>query len=139
MPTNSVSVKKALDSCFQQAPKLKSAIESNPGPIEEPSKTASISIDDVGVKKQKEHRVPAYIQSQKYVHKPKVHIEHEQGSYWRYGHGVTNVLRLSLALGRNNELLKNNLRIEVDGQKTLFDTIIKAFLWVSKIQIILDW
>ena len=29
--------------------------------------------------------------------------------------------------------------IEVDGQKTLIDTIVKAFSWGSKIQIILDW
>lgn len=137
MPTN--SVQSVLDGCSQQIPKLKSAIENNPVPYEEPSKTTNISIDDVGVKRQKEHRVPSSIQSQKYVHNTVVHIENEQGSYWRYGHGVSNVLKLSLALGRYNDLLKNNLMIEVDGQKTLQETIIKAFLWFSRVQIILDW
>jgi hypothetical protein len=121
MPKN--SVKKAIDSCSSLIPKLKSAIESNQVPYEEPIKTASVFLSDVGVKKQKEHRVPFDKKKQKYVHNTVVHIEHEQGSLGRYGHGVSNVLRLLLALGRYNDLLKNNLRLEVDGQKTRFDSI----------------
>ena len=137
MPKN--SVKEALDSCFQQEPKLKSAIESNPVPYEEPIKTASVSIDDVGVKKQKEHRVPVDKKKQKYVHNTVVHIEHKQGSYVLNGHGVNNVLRLSLAFLLNNDLLKNNLVFFVDGQKILQEAIIKSFSWFSPVQIILDW
>lgn len=137
MPKN--SVKKVLDSCSGQEPELKSAIESNPVPYEEPSKTASVSIDDVGVKKQKEHRVLLEKKDQKYVHNTVVHIENEHGSYMLNGYGVSNVLRLSLAFLLNNDLLKNNLIFFVDGQKTLQEAIIKSFSWFSPVQIILDW
>jgi hypothetical protein len=113
------SVNKAVENCSKQVPELKSAIENNPGPIEEPQKSASVSIDDVGVKKQKEHRVPEHKKKQKYVHNTVVHIEHGQGSYILNGHGVSNVLRLLLAFLLNNNLLKNNLIFFVDGQKTL--------------------
>jgi len=101
-------------------------------------KTANVSIDDVGVKKQKEHRVPDHKKKQKYVHNTVVHIEHGQGSYILNGYGVANVLRLLLAFLLNNNLLKNNL-VFVDGQKTLQEAIIKAFSWFSPVQIILDW
>lgn len=137
MPKNLVLT--VLDNCSSQEPELKSAIENNPVPYEEPSKTASISIDDVGVKKQKEHRVPLEKKTQKYVHNTVVHIENEQGSYMLNGYGVNNVLRLSLAFLLNNELLKNNLIFFVDGQKTLQEAIIKSFSWFSPVQIILDW
>jgi len=80
------------------------------------------------VKKLQYQRGSLEKKDQKYVHNTVVHIENEQGSYWRYGYGVSNVLRLSLALGRYNDLLRNNLMIEVDGQKTLQEAIIKAFL-----------
>jgi hypothetical protein len=137
MPTN--SVKKVLDSCSSLEPELKSAIENNPVPYEEPSKTVSVSIDDVGVKKQKEHRVPLEKKDQKYVHNTVIHIENEQDSYMLNGYGVSNVLRLSLAFLLNNDLLKNNLIFFVDGQKTLQEAIIKSFSWFSPVQIILDW
>ena len=145
MPTD--SVEEAVAFCIRQEPELKSAIENNPVPYEEPDKTANISIDDVGVKEQKEHRDKPSSQPEKssrkkdkkYIHNTVVHIEHGQGSYLLNGHGVGNVLKLVLALERDNDLLKNNLIFFVDGQKTLFDPIVKAFLWVSKIQIILDW
>ena len=132
-------IKKVLDSCSRQEPELKSAIENNPGPIEEPSKTARVSIDDVGVKKQKEQRVPLEKKDQKYVHNTVVHIENEQGSYMLNGYGVSNVLRFSLAFLLNNDLLKNNLIFFLDGQKTLQEAVIKAFSWFSPVKIILDW
>lgn len=91
------AVTRAIESCSKQVPKLKDAIENNSVPYEEPSKTASLSIDDVGVKKPKESRVPGEKKAHKYVHNTVVHIEKEQGSYMLNGHGVTNVLRLSLA------------------------------------------
>lgn len=136
-PTN--SVQKALDSCYQQVPKLKDAIESNQVPYEEPSKTANLSIDDVVVKKQKESRVPGDKKALKYIHNTVVHLEHAQGSYLLNGQGVTNVLRLSLAFLLKNDLLDNNLIVFADGQTTWQESIIKAFSWFSPIQIILDW
>ena len=72
------------------------------------------------------------------MHNTVVHIENEQGSYMINGHGVSNVLRLSLAFLLNNDLLKNNLIFFVDGQKTLQEAIIKSFSWFSPVQIILD-
>jgi len=132
-------VQEAFDSCSKHVPKLKSAIENNPVPYFDTNKTVNVSIDDVNVKKQKEHRVRHEKKDQKYVHNTVLHLEHKQGSYILNGLGVNNVLRLSLAFLINNDLLKNNLIFFVDGQTTLQEAITQYFSWFSPIQIILDW
>jgi hypothetical protein len=49
------------------------------------------------------------------------------------------VLRLVLAFLLHNHLLQYNLIFFVDGQRTLYTAILRAFAWLQSVQIILDW
>jgi len=44
-----------------------------------------------------------------------------------------------LAFLLRNHLLTYNLHFFVDGQRTLYTTILCAFAWLSSFQIVLDW
>jgi hypothetical protein len=116
-------------------------MKSNPVPYEDPAQSTSVSLDDVGVKRQKAIRKerPEPGQEHKYVHNTIAHIAHAGRSYIINGHGVVNVLRLVLAFLLHNQLLTYNLLFFVDGQRTLYTAILCAFVWLSSIQIILDW
>jgi hypothetical protein len=116
-------------------------MKNNPVSYEDPAHSTAVSLDDVGVKRQKatrkEMQEPA--QEHKYVHNTIAHIAHAGMSYIISGSGVVNVLRLVLAFLLQNQLLTYNLLFFVDGQRTLYTAILRAFAWLNSVQIILDW
>ncbi len=128
-------------------------IQANPVAYEDPSRSVNVSIDDVGVKQQKEQRSPATKPpaapeapaaaapeaSRKYVHNTVAHIQKEETAYTLNGHGSVAVLRLVIALLCFNDLLGYNLIFFVDGQRTLHAAIVAACAWFRHMQIILDW
>lgn len=113
----------------------------NPVPYEDPAHTTHVSMDDVGVKRQKATRQgsPQGPQKRKYVRNTIAHIAHAGSSYIISGRGTTPVLRLILAFLLHNQLLPYNLVFFVDGQRTLYATILHTFAWFQPVQLILDW
>lgn len=113
----------------------------NPVPYEDPAQSTQVSLDDVGVKRQKATRkgFPEPAQERKYVHNTIAHIAHAGASYIISGHGVAAVLRWLLAFLLHNHLLSDNLIFFVDGQRTLYAAILRAFAWFKPAQLILDW
>lgn len=121
---------------------VRSEMVKNPVCYEDAEQTVNISIDDVGVKKQKESRKSdrgTDIEKIKYIHNTVVHIEKGKGRYILNGEGLRSVLRILTAFLLNNELLKYRLQFFTDGHTILQETIIKWFSWYKNIGIILDW
>ena len=125
---------------------LLTEMQSNPVGYEDPQQTVNLSIDDVGVKQQKEQRQSKQIDKvsttdsqHKYAYQTVIHIQHQQSQYVLNGLGWANLLSWLIAFLVHNDLLVYNLIFFVDGQKTLRAAIQKAFSWFLPIQIILDW
>lgn len=115
----------------------------NPVCYEDPEQTVNISVDDVGVKKQKEERKSKEYEendgANRYIHNTVMHVEKGKMSYILNGYGTVNVLRILIAFLLYNDLLGCRLQFFVDGQRTLQAAILKAFSWYRNIGLILDW
>ena len=114
----------------------------NPVCYEDPRSTVNVTIDDVGVKGQKDKRGKVKNSEEskrKYVHNTVVHIEKEGESYTLNGYGIKQVLCFLTAFILNNALIGNRIQFFTDGHKTLNETILKWFVWYKNIGIILDW
>jgi len=130
-------------------PAWQADIATNPVPYEDPARTAQVTIDDVGVKQQKEHRTGKDAgdgagargkdTATHYVHNTIIHVQKEEATYTLNGQGTTATLPWLIALLWFNDLLRYNLVFFVDGQRTLQAAIVKAFAWARQVQIILDW
>jgi hypothetical protein len=130
----------AIQACAPE-PEWVAEMQNNPVSYEDSAHSASVSLDDVCVKRQKatrkESEEPA--EERKRVYNTIAHIAHAGKSYIINGQGVANVLRLVLAFLLRNHLLTYNLLFFVDGQRTLYTTILSAFAWLTSFQIVLDW
>jgi len=133
-------VEQAIQACAPE-PEWVTEMADNPVSYEDPAHSTNVSLDDVGVKRQKATRKGAQepAQKRKYVHNTIAHIAHAGASYVISGHGVVNVLRLVLAFLLHNHLLQYNLLFFVDGQRTLYTAILRVFAWFKAVQLILDW
>jgi hypothetical protein len=138
LPTE--QVEQAIRSCAPE-PEWVTEMADNPVSYEDPAHSTDVSLDDVGVKRQKATPKGAQeaTQKRKYVHNTIAHIAHAGTSYIISGHGVAYVLRLVLVFLLHNHLLQYNLLFFVDGQRTLYSTILRVFAWFRPIQLILDW
>ena len=130
----------AVQACAPE-PEWVAEMQSNPVLYEDPAHSASVSLDDVCVKRQKATRKASKepTEERKRVYNTIAHIAHAGQSYIINGQGVKNVLRLVLAFLLRNHLLTCNLLFLVDGQRTLYTTILGAFAWLSSFQVVLDW
>ena len=146
----SKSTKKVKDAIAQSAPDEEwvKKMKQNKVPYENPEQSASICVDDVNAKRQKETRTrqdetpplpKAKSETTKYVHNTVVHIAKGENSYIVNGHGLVSVLKMVLAFLLRNNLLCFNLIFFVDGQRTIYSSINKAFAWFKPFQFILDW
>ena len=133
-------VEQAVRTCAPE-PEWVAEMQNNPVSYEDPAHSASVSPDDVCVKRQKATRKASEepVEERKRVYNTIAHIAHAGKSYIINGQGVANVLRLVLAFLLRNHLLTYNLLFFVDGQRTLYTTILCMFAWLSSFQIILDW
>lgn len=112
----------------------------NPVPYEEPADSLQVSIDPVGVKKQKEYRAGQPKEKKReMVYQTVAHLHHQDRTYLLNGRGIAAVLRLVLAFVLHNGLLKYNLLFFVDGQRSLNKSILALFAWFGPLQLILDW
>jgi len=138
----STQTERAIQACAPE-PEWVEEMANNPVAYEDPAQSTQVSLDDVNVKRQKTTRKgtqePNQKRKRKYVHNTVAHIAHAGTSYIINGCGIVNVLRLVLAFLLHNHLLQYNLIFFVDGQRTLYTAILRAFAWLQAVQIILDW
>jgi len=120
---------------------------------ENPEGTVYVHIDDVGVKKQKEHRdkkphvaLPEEDQPEKTkttrpcVQNTVARIEHKGSKgFTLTGRSVFEVLKYVLAVLLCNNLVRNKIVLCTDGQKSLQNAIVLFFSWHTQVLLILDW
>ena len=119
---------------------------------ENPEGTVYVHIDDVGVKKQKEHRdkkphvaLPEEYQPEKTkttrpcVQNTVARIEHKGKGFTLTGRSVSEVLKYVLAVLLCNNLVRHKIVLCTDGQKSLQNAIVSFFSWHTNILLILDW
>jgi hypothetical protein len=121
---------------------LKIDLEQVEGFYENPDYTTNISIDDVGVKRQKETgRSSAKVKKPKkeYVHNTIVHVESQGKRYILNAVNTVAIIPLLVAFLLNNSLMKQYITFYVDGARTLQAALLSRFGWLKSYRIILDW
>ncbi len=129
--------------------------------FEDPENTTNISIDDVCVKEQKTEReniknkqageniskqtketsnlLSDKKKKRKYAYNTVAHIENKKGQYSLVNQGTANILVIIVSFILHNELLNTNWIFFLDGQRSLYTTIIESLFWKSNYGFILDW
>jgi len=155
---NEAAVAAAIERCARGEVEFAAEIAANVIGYEVAEATVNVSIDDVGVKRQKESRqqtdgeetiegaaeeveisAAKGAPEHKYVHNTIAHVEHSGLSYVLNGSSVVQVLRLVIAFLLDNKLIGLGLIFFVDGQKTLHAALLKSFSYFRWVQLILDW
>ncbi len=110
-----------------------------PGRLEDPAETVYISIDDIGVTRQKESRKSGSERGTKYVENTVVHVAHRSGSYILAGVGMQGIFRLLIAFLLSNGMMKDqNLVFFTDGARNIRSSLEKLFSY-RPYTVILDW
>ncbi len=116
----------------------------NPVGFEDPAKSVSIAVDDVGVKRQSETRQKISADSdkprqRKFVYSTVVRIDHDRKRYSLVGAGIKITLRYLVAFLLSNQLSGKRFQFFTDGHTILNKTICSCFKWYPNCGIILDW
>lgn len=97
-----------------------------------------ISVDDIGVKHQKESRAEGTERKYKFVENTVAHIQYGENAYVLTAIGMRNAFKSILAFLLANNLLSQNLIFLTDGAKDIKSHIETVFSFHSY-SIILDW
>lgn len=127
----------------------------NPVGYEEARRSVNVSVDDVGVKRQKAERkkgvaetgdggqsgaqAPRASSKTKFIHTTVAEVQTEQGKYVLSGAGSIKVLRMALAFLLANGLSGRQVICFVDGQKSLHTALGEVFDCFRQWKVILDW
>lgn len=103
-----------------------------------PSECVYISIDDIGVKHQKEVRKEGSVRDYKYVENTVAHIQYGDKTYVLTGIGMRSVFKSVLAFLLMNNLLSRELVFLTDGAQDIKGHI-KAVFQFHPYTVILDW
>jgi len=104
-----------------------------------PSDAVSVSIDEVGVKRQTEMRPKdGGKQQAKRVENTVIHIQHRNGSYVLNAASLISGVRLLLGFLLFNGLAKKQIVVFADGARTIH-TAVRKMLHFANVKIILDW
>ena len=107
--------------------------------IESPSsECVYVSIDDIGVKHQKDSRNPNAAKGAKYVENTVIHIQNGQEAYVLTACGMKKAMRSMLAFLIFNGLLRNRLVFFTDGARNIKNSIEEMFAF-HPYTVILDW
>lgn len=106
---------------------------------QEPSNCVYVSIDDVGVKHQKDSRSENGEKSSKNVENTVIHVQAPEGSYILTAVGMDNAFKLLLAFLFDNHLLENrHLYFFSDGASNIRKSIETYFSFCPSVHM-LDW
>lgn len=97
-----------------------------------------VSVDDIGVKRQKDARKPDFVKATRYIQNTVAHIRHEQESYVLTAASMQEVMKSVLAFLLFNGLLENRPVFLTDGARTIKSSIEELFAF-RPYTIILDW
>ena len=103
-----------------------------------PSESVYVSVDDVGVKQQKNSRKEGSVRDSKYVENTVAHIQYGEKSYILTGIGMRNVFKSVLAFLLANNLLSHELIFMTDGARDLKSHIQSVFQF-HPYTVVLDW
>ena len=103
-----------------------------------PSESVYVSVDDVGVKQQKDSRKEGSVRDSKYVENTVAHIQYGGKSYILTGIGMRNVFKSVLAFLLANNLLSHELIFMTDGARDLKSHIQSVFQF-HPYTVVLDW
>lgn len=103
-----------------------------------PSESVYVSVDDVGVKQQKNSRKEGSVRDSKYVENTVAHIQYGEKSYILTGIGMRNVFKSVLAFLLANNLLSHELIFMTDGARDLKSHIQSVFQF-RPYTVVLDW
>ena len=103
-----------------------------------PLECVYVSIDDVGVKHQKDSRSQGTEKNAKYVENTVIHIQYGQNTYALTACGMKNAMKTMLAFLVFNGLLQNRLVFFTDGARNIKSSIEEMFPFHSY-TVILDW
>lgn len=103
-----------------------------------PEECVSVSIDDIGVKHQKDSRKEGSVRDYKYVENTVAHIQYGDESYILTGTGMRNVFKSVLAFLLVNNLLSRELVFLTDGAQDIRSHIQSVFQF-HPYMVILDW
>lgn len=104
----------------------------------DPADSVYVSIDDIGVKRQKDVRTPESTRGSRYVENTVAHIQHAGTSYVITAVGMKNVFKSVLAFLLMNNLLSNELVFFTDGARDIKRNLEEVFSFHPYIAI-LDW
>ena len=103
-----------------------------------PETCVYVSIDDIGVKRQKDHRTGDSVRSTKHVENTVAHIQYGENTYVLSAIGMRNAVKSVLAFLLINDLLQYELFFLTDGAKDIKSHIETVFAF-HPYTIILDW
>ncbi len=103
-----------------------------------PETCVYVSIDDIGVKRQKDHRTEDSVRSTKHVENTVAHIQYGENTYVLSAIGMRNAVKSVLAFLLVNNLLQYELLFLTDGAKDIKGHIESVFAFHPH-AIILDW
>ncbi len=104
-----------------------------------PSSCVYISVDDIGVKRQKESRKEGYVKEQKTVRNTVIHISCESKSYVITAYGMDKAFRLLMAFLLRNDLLKDRELVFLTDGAGDIRCCIGRFFSFRPYTIHLDW
>ncbi len=104
-----------------------------------PTDTVYVSVNGIGVKRQKESRKPGSGRESKYVENNVIHIQSEESTYCLTADGMQKALRMLLAFLLSNGLLEDKRLVFItDGATNIKDHIAK-FFGFRQYTLLLDW
>jgi hypothetical protein len=122
---------------------LAGRVQDNPVPYEDVAHSVNITIDEVTVKEQKQHRkLPNRKdgQTRKDLLDTVAHVEHGGRRYCLVGAAIVPVLQVLIAFLKHNSLLHLRFHLFTDGHGVLHSAILTAFGWCRhRVQVLLDW
>lgn len=104
----------------------------------DPSECIYISIDDIGVKRQKDERGEGKERKSRFVENTVAHIQHKDSSYTLTAVGMEELFRTIVAFLLMNNLLKYEIIFFTDGARNIKSCIEKYFSFHES-STILDW
>lgn len=129
----------AIEEINADRPLAQEQVKASGWQIEDQAQTCYVSVDDIGVKHQKEHRAANEEKTGVYVWNTVAHIETASGCYTVTGIGMRKTFLTVLAYLLQNKLLANKtLVFFTDGARSIFTNIEEIFSFHPYI-VILDW